>query len=171
MIVVSDTTPLNYFVLIGQQHTLPDLFGRVVTSPAVIVELTRPKTPPAVKTWASAPPAWLEVKAPTATLRDSRLGPGEAEAIALALELNADILLIDDRDGVAAAQKLGILITGTLGVIEMAAERGLLSLPDAIAALRQTTFRGPEELINELLRHDQERRSKRKRRKRRDSEQ
>lgn len=80
------------------------------------------------------------------------------EAIALAQELSADALLLDDRDGVAAARKLGLFVTGTLGVLDMAAERTLLSLPNAVAALRQTTFRGPDRLFEDLLRRDERRR-------------
>ncbi len=158
MIVVSDTSPLNYLVLIRQEHVLPTLFGRVIAPPAVITELCRLKAPTEVRTWASAPPGWLEVRTPAKVVSLSRLGPGEMEAIALAQELSADALLLDDRDGVAAARRLGLFVTGTLGVLEMAAERTLLSLPNAVAAPRQTTFRGPDGLFEDLLRRDERRR-------------
>jgi predicted nucleic acid-binding protein len=85
------------------------------------------------------------------------LGPGESQAIALALEINADALFIDERDGTKAARKLGLFATGTLGVLEMAAKRGWLSLPDAIDALHKTAFRCPEKIIEELLRNDEHR--------------
>jgi len=168
MIVVSDTSPLNYLVLIGQEQVLPTLFGQVIAPPAVVTELTRLKTPVAVKAWASTPPAWLEVRAPSASrVRIAGLGPGESEAISLAQELHADALLIDERDGTKAARRLGLFVTGTLGVLEMAAKRGFLSLRNAIHALRQTTFRCPEAIIEELLQNDQRRHVRPKGRRRR----
>ena len=62
MIVIADTTPLNYLVLIGQAELLPRLFGRVLIPPAVWTELNDPETPKAVKTWLTDPPAWLQVQ-------------------------------------------------------------------------------------------------------------
>jgi predicted nucleic acid-binding protein len=59
------------------------------------------------------------------------LDPGERAAIILAEEIHADLLLIDDREGVAAAREKGFRVAGTLTVLAMAGERGLLSLPDA----------------------------------------
>jgi predicted nucleic acid-binding protein len=56
MIVVSDTSPLNYLVLIGEVDLLPKLFAKVYIPPSVIEELTRLKTPDVVRTWAQSPP-------------------------------------------------------------------------------------------------------------------
>ncbi len=159
MIVVSDTSPLNYLILIGQDHILPALFGQVFAPPAVVAELKRSKASALVGAWADNPPAWLEVRAPRTVPAGSELGPGETEALALAQELQADVLLIDERDGVAAAKRLNLFVTGTLGVLTLAAEKGLLSFADAISALRRTTFRAPEKLIEELLRRDTQRRA------------
>lgn len=159
MIVVSDTSPLNYLLLIGQVDVLPTLFGRVLAPPAVVTELLRAKAPDVVKQWAKTPPTWLEVKAPATVAIQGRLGPGETEAIALAQEMHADTLLMDDRDGVAAAQRMGLSVTGVLGVLRLASEYRLLDLAQAFAALRQTTFRGPEEIMDRLLRDDTSRKS------------
>lgn len=87
------------------------------------------------------------------------LGAGENEAIAIARELNADFLLIDERKATVAAMRRGLQVVGTLTVLALAAERNLLDLSSAIAALRQTTFREPEDLIAELLARDDQRRS------------
>lgn len=159
MIVVSDTSPLNYLVLIHQDHILPALFGRVLVPPAVIAELATSKAPMAVAQWVNDPPQWLEIQAPQSPQHLFGLAPGETEAIALAEELQADVLLMDERDGVAAARSRNLFVTGTLGVLAVAAERGLLSLPDAIAALQKTNFRAPASVVNELLRRDAKRRS------------
>jgi predicted nucleic acid-binding protein len=157
MIVVSDTSPLNYLILIRQDHVLPALFGRVIAPPAVMAELEHPATPPAVRAWATSPPVWLEIRRPAAIDPGLRVGPGEAEAISLARELSADALLIDERKGLTIAHQMGIFVTGTLGVLEIAAEKGLTRLPDAIAALRQTSFRVSESLLNEALARDADR--------------
>ncbi len=159
MIVVSDTSALNYLVLIGQDHVLPTLFNRVVTSPAVLAELKRVKAPIEVRAWANNCPAWLEVRLPGSLIPDAGLGPGEIEAISLALELQADLLLMDERDGTAEARRRGLVVTGTLGVIELAAEAHLLSLPDAFDALSKTTFRAPKLLIDNILARDKQRRT------------
>ena len=146
MIVVSDTSPLNYLLLIGHSDVLPKLFGRVLTPPAVIAELLHEKSPTLVRAWATAPPPWLEVRAPAQIDVSMDLGPGEGEAISLARELAADAVLIDERQGAAVAKQSGIFVVGTLGVLVVAADKGLLALPQAIAALRQTSFRASEEV-------------------------
>ena len=68
-LVVSDTTPLNYLILIGHVEVLPRLFGTLLVPPAVIQEMHHPKTPPEVAAWARHLPSWLEVT--TALLRAS----------------------------------------------------------------------------------------------------
>ena len=87
MIVVSDTSPLNYLVLIGHVDVLPTLFDRIVTPPAVIAELLHPSTPQIVHAWAMTPPSWLEIIPPSLIDSSLNLGRGEAEAISVALEL------------------------------------------------------------------------------------
>jgi predicted nucleic acid-binding protein len=159
MIVVSDTSPLNYLVLIGADGLLPSLFGKVLTPPEVLGEMQHPKAPAQVSAWARQPPAWLEVRSPRNLPAFPGLGPGESAAIALAQECQAAAILIDERDGTAVARQLGLVVTGTLAVLCLAAEKDLLSLPDAFAALRQTTFRGPAMLMDELLRINSERRA------------
>ncbi len=99
MIVVSDTTPLNYLILIESAHVLPALFGRVYAPPAVIRELSHPRSPERVRQWGDSPPGWLTVQGPTHTDPSLKLGPGETEAIALAQELKADWVLLDERKG------------------------------------------------------------------------
>jgi predicted nucleic acid-binding protein len=89
MIVIADTTPLNYLALIGQQQLLPALFGQVIIPEAVLRELQAVATPPAVQQWLATAPAWLETRkstsAPDSAL--SHLDEGEREAIQLAEEL------------------------------------------------------------------------------------
>ncbi len=75
------------------------------------------------------------------------LGDGEREAIVLAQELHADIVLIDEGDGRREAQRRALTMTGTLGVLERAAIRGLIDLPRVLARLQSTTFRARPELF------------------------
>src|SRR5712691_5301164 len=109
-VIVSDTTPLNYLVLIEAIDLLPGIYRRVLIPPAVWVELAQPRTPEPVLKWLARSPSWLEVTkpmlVPDRTL--SHLDDGEAQAIALALEHRADLLLLDERDGTAAARARGL---------------------------------------------------------------
>lgn len=86
MIIISDTSPLNYLVLIGQVERLPDLYGQVIIPQAVLDELQAEQTPEGVHAWLMSAPAWLKVQ-PLTGAADSQLdylGPGEREAITLA---------------------------------------------------------------------------------------
>ena len=152
MIVVTDTSPLNYLILVGSVDVLPRLFSDVYTAPEVLRELTDPRAPPAVRAWAGSPPAWLRVLAPSTRLPDTaRLDPGEADAISLAKELTAAAVLIDERKGRRVAERLGLVVVGTLAVIELAAERKLLELRPVLDALQKTTCRIPDGFIEAAL--------------------
>jgi len=154
-LVVSDTGPINYLVLIGHIEVLPLLFHKIIMPLAVRDELMDPNAPSAVREWIISPPAWLEMRElPAHSFDDDSLaglGKGEREAITLAATLHADLLLMDDRAGVKAALRKGFDTTGTIGILNLAAKRGLLDLRDAFARLRRTSFRYPEDLIQNLL--------------------
>jgi predicted nucleic acid-binding protein len=62
MIIVSDTSPLNYLILIGYQDVLPTLFGQIIIPQAVFDELSHAKTPAPVQKWLGTKPVWLEVR-------------------------------------------------------------------------------------------------------------
>jgi predicted nucleic acid-binding protein len=155
VIVVADTSPLRYLILIEYVHVLPALYGHVVVPPAVIGELNQERTPDLVKTWLSNMPEWLRVRAPMQALaaRQPALGAGEREAIALAAELSADALLMDDRDARQEARKLGVPVLGTLRVLADASEHGFADLSMAFERLRRTNFRASEPLMKRLLEH------------------
>lgn len=153
MIVVADTSPLNYLVLIGQIELLPQLYGEVLIPKAVREELSATDAPESVRNWIGGKPSWLKVETLTEPLAAEllELHQGEAEAIALAEKLAATLLLIDEREGREAAARRGLSITGLLGVLRDAAGRGLIDLPDALADLSRTTFRAAPKLIQTLL--------------------
>ena len=116
MIVVSNTTPLNYLILIESTHVLPR-FRPSVCSVRGDRGVSHPRSPETVRTSASTPPVWITIQDPTHA-GPSKLGRGETAAIALALELQADRLLIDDRDGTKQAVRSGLQVVGTLGILE-----------------------------------------------------
>jgi predicted nucleic acid-binding protein len=80
-----------------------------------------------------------------------RVGKGERQAIILAIALHADLLLMDDREGVRAALNKGLDTTGTIGILNLDVKRSLLDLADAFARLRRTSLRYPEDLMQKLL--------------------
>jgi predicted nucleic acid-binding protein len=154
MIVVADTSPLNYLILIDCDNLLPQLYGRVVVPTAVMQELGHSEAPSPVKAWLTRVPAWINVtsvqSAPCAEL--AFLGLGEQEAIQLAAEKHAALLLIDERKGRFEAKRRGLRTTGTLGVLLSAGE---LRLIDAEAAYRrllsETSFRTSAALEEQFL--------------------
>ena len=154
--IVADTTPLNYLVLIQVADILPSLYGKVLIPPAVKAELAHANTPDVVRTWISQPPSWLEIvnlKKPV-DLALSHLDAGEQEAISLASELQASLLLMDERDGVAVARGRGLKVVGTLSVLDLAATRGFVDLQTMFDRLRETTFRSPQRLMASMLEQD-----------------
>jgi predicted nucleic acid-binding protein len=153
MILVADTSPLNYLIQIDCIEVMERLYSQVIIPQAVYRELSAPETPQNVRTWLLAQPAWVEVR-PLVGSRDPTLeylGPGEQEAIQLAEHLRADAVLIDDKKGRAEAAKRNLPVIGTLGVLAAAAEKGWLELPVVISRLRQTNFHASPQILKILL--------------------
>jgi len=154
MIVVADTTPLNYLILIGHINVLGPIYSHVIIPPAVQDELLSSFAPAAVRSWISNPPRWLEIRTPgrMAASLHPKLDEGEREAISIAHEGGEDsLLLIDDLLGRQEATRLGLNIIGTLGVLEQAHERGLLDIREAIEQLKTTNFNGTDALYKRFL--------------------
>ena len=153
-LVVADTGPLNYLVLIDAIELLPKLFEKVLAPEVVRAELLNQDAPAVVRAWAAQPPGWLDVRLVSSSIDDPAwraLDIGEREALALARTLGAELVLMDDRAGVAAARKLGLAATGTLGVLDLSARRGLIDLADAFTRLKATSFRYRPEIMDALL--------------------
>ena len=156
MIVVSDTSPLNYLILIGEENILTKLFGSIVIPQAVSDELLDAGASSQVREWSQNLPDWVKVRhailTPTASL--DLLDRGEREAILLAQELSADLLLVDDKQARQAAVNLGIAITGTVGIVDKAARAGLIDLKIGVEKLQKTNFFISDDLLNLLLENE-----------------
>jgi predicted nucleic acid-binding protein len=150
MIVVSDTGPLAYLISIELSESLPQLYGDVYLPPTVYEELAHPQSP--VCDWIASPPAWIKVVAPEILLSDARLDQGEREAISLALEMNADGVLIDEKRGRNVARNLGLKIAGTLAVIVDGHAKELFDGVAALDRLAATNFYASAELLDEVKR-------------------
>ncbi len=152
-VVVADTGPINYLVLIGEIGLLPRLFETVRVPQIVCDELRHSRTPTLVRDWLAACPAWL-TPLPTpmvGALPLPELGDGERAALALAVSVRADLVLMDDRRGAASAREQGLIVTGTLGILDLASSRGLIDLADAFRRLKATNFRYRQDLLDALL--------------------
>jgi predicted nucleic acid-binding protein len=153
-VVVSDTSPLHYLILCGAETLLPRLFSQVVIPPTVFRELQQPNTPAPVRQWAGSLPAWAAVQTPRTINLSLDVDAGELEAICLAREINASAVLMDDRAGRNAAIHCGLAVIGTIGLLEQAAARKLLDLPQVMERLRQTNARLNPDLVKAALERD-----------------
>ena len=131
---------------------LPALYGEVHVPPAVWREVYGTLSPGPL-----AAPAWVirhtSQTPASAGFATDQLDPGEIEAIQLALELHADFLLIDESAGRRTAQRLGISVTGVLGVLATAKHRGLIpAVAPLIAKLRGAGFWLGDNIVRQVLR-------------------
>ena len=152
--VVADTGPLRYLVLTGDIALLAHLFAKVLTPERVRDELAHAEAPAAVRAWIAAPPPWLEI-CPVEDERSSddlaALDAGDRDAITLARATKTDLLPMDDQGGVVAARRRGFAVTGTLGLLDLAARKGLIDLAAAFTRLKATSFYYRQGLLDALL--------------------
>ena len=160
MRVVADTSIFNYLILLDQLALLPILYGRIIMPSVVLaVELPHPHSPAPVRAWAqhlTVIPAWLELRAPTRTPEADLLllEAGERDAVLVAQDLHADLILMDDKDGRKAAELRGLTVYGTVGVLVRAAEQGLVDLQAMFTQLLTTSFRIDERILRDALARD-----------------
>jgi predicted nucleic acid-binding protein len=135
---------------------LPELFDRVTLPQAVVNELRHAEAPAPVAAWAQSLPSWIEVKIvpamdPVFAAASFKLDAGEQEALTLAKQEKADLIILDELRARHVARQQGLKVTGTLGIIEMAAQKGLLDLADALNRLRGTSIYLSEALLQAIL--------------------
>ena len=156
MIVVSDTSPLISLAVVGYLDVLRSLYGQVIIPEVVYQEIMGgvPGLPGALEIqgleWIISHPVQNDV---VVRALQGELDPGEAEAIALAVELQADLILIDERRARAIAARLGLNVVGVLGVLVEAKHRALVPLlkPILDALITQAGFWVSQQLYERVL--------------------
>lgn len=151
MLVVADTSPIIALVQIGHVEILPDLFERVMIPPQVAAELRAGSRANIVQLFMKAPPAWLLERSPGHVESIATIDAGEEAAISLALEVGPDFLLMDEASGRREAHRRGIRVIGTIGILELAASRGLIDFEQAIQRIQKTDFWISREFLDRIL--------------------
>jgi predicted nucleic acid-binding protein len=158
-VVVADTSPVNYLILIGEIGILSQLYERIVVPEEVFAELIDADAPQVVRDWAVRYPGWIEIRTvPGLIPALMDLDAGESAAIALAGSEADALLLIDEAAGRREASRRGIPNTGTLGVLRRASIEGLVDLRSVLNRLLATNFRVSMSLVADLLAEDADRR-------------
>ena len=156
MIVVSNTSPISNLAVLGHLPLLQQVYTRIIIPTAVAEEIARVAT---IYTQAAIVPTldWIQIQQltnnePIESLREE-VDAGEAEAIALALELNADLLLIDEELGRIVASRYGLKVKGLLGVLITAKRLGriLAVKPVMDNLIVQARFRVSQQLYADVL--------------------
>jgi hypothetical protein len=158
MAVVSDTSPILALSAIGQLDLLKEQFGKVLIPEAVQTELKTDTDFRGTKDIRQAlKQGWLKVQpvenTHLAQVLAMELDYGEAESIALALETQSRIILLDEHEGRAKARALGLQPIGVLGILLRAKKDGRIdSLKQTIESLQsEVGFFIAEDLVHDIL--------------------
>jgi predicted nucleic acid-binding protein len=139
VIVVADASPVRYMVQLGLADILQVLYGSLLLPREVAEELSQENTPAAVRSWINNPILL-------------RLDAGEREALQLALDKAAVLVLVDERKGVRIARSLGLAVTGTLGILRDAHNNDLIDARVQYLRLTvETNFRHTDNLFSYFL--------------------
>lgn len=164
MLIVSDTTPIITLMKMGHLDILKHLYGKVLIPNAVYMELTGNKEFAAEASQVMGSD-FLEVEevdnelAVTILQEVSGLDAGESEAIVMANSRKADLLVMDEHKGRGVAKKMGLPITGTIGLLLKAFDEGMFTAGDikeCIEKLKETNVRISEGLFDIMREHIKE---------------
>lgn len=142
-IVIADTTCFILLENIGEFNLLRSLFSKIVTTNTIAAEFGSPL------------PEWIEIRNPKDISFQNSLDidAGEASAIALAMESENSLLILDDSKGRKTAERLNLLYTGTLGIILKVKKVGVLtSVKPIFQKIQQTNFRFSKKVLDEIYR-------------------
>jgi predicted nucleic acid-binding protein len=133
---------------------LQKLYDVVVIPQAVADELNASESPSVVRNWIANPPNWLQIEIVSASSRSGleKLDSGEQEAILLAEQIEAELIILDDKAARQIASERGLRIIGLLGIIKDAAQLGLLDLRVTFERLQEAGFWVAPSLLERLLR-------------------
>ena len=153
LIVISDTSPITNLIQIGHLSVLKSVFGQIIIPQSVYEELIEL---PSQKILLLGNTDWISVeeaqdKALLSVL-EKDLDKGEAEAIALSIEKNADLIIIDEAKGREIATDKGLKIVGLLGTLIKAKEQGyIISMKPLLESLIHLGFRVKPSLYQHIL--------------------
>jgi predicted nucleic acid-binding protein len=156
MIIVSNTSPISNLANVGQLSLMSQLYGRILIPCAVYEELLDPRAGETVIT-AVRSASWIDIQSVQnhGLVNDlrTRVNVGEAEAIALAIEVKAARLIIDERLGRQAARDFGVKITGVLGILLLAKRQKIIMEVKPIMdnLMEQANFRISSQLYADVL--------------------
>ncbi len=133
-VVIADTSCFIILSNINEIDLLQKVYGTIITTPDIVGE------------FAEYLPDWIEIKSPKdhqkQQILELQVDKGEASAITLALEIPGSTIILDDLQARILAEQLGILITGTIGVIVKAKLNGIIpSIKPLLSKIKQTNFR------------------------------
>lgn len=159
MTVVSNTSPLLNLALIERLHLIESQFGEVVVPTAVWDELTA-GSEGIDRIEAMRDRGGIRVISPRRTdlqtELDRELDRGEAAALAYAIDVDADRILLDEREGRAAARRHDVPVTGVVGILLRASAVGDVDLETELDALREAGFWIADDLYERALEIDSE---------------
>lgn len=141
-IVIADTTCFILLDKIGELDLLKKLFNNVITTTVIAAEFGNPL------------PSWIHIKGVKDIQFQATLDidVGEASAIALAIESEPSLLILDDNKGRKAARRLNLNVTGTLGLILKAKRVGVITnIKPIFDKVQKTNFRYTDTVLKEIL--------------------
>ncbi|MEQ9378484.1 MAG: DUF3368 domain-containing protein [Imperialibacter sp.] len=141
-VTVVDTSCLILLTKIEQLGLLYKLFGTITITRTIAEEYGHPL------------PKWVQIinpKEDSLKIFKAFLDAGEASAIALIMETPSSLLIIDELKGRKVAKEIGIMFTGTLGVLKLASRKGLIpNMPEVVEKIKKTDFRVSDDLLKSL---------------------
>jgi len=162
-VVVADATPLHYLILVDAVHILPRLFERIHVPAEVRDELTCEAIPALIRTWMRKSPEWLEVSLHQLFLLKimlcRRLTQVKERQLCSLLPFGPTFYSLMIARCILA-QRRGLAITGTLGVLDVASQLGLVQLQDVFVRLQKTNFRYHLHSWRRLLEEEKSRRKR-----------
>lgn len=158
--IVCNSSPIIHLAKIGELNLLKDYFQEIIIPKAVYIEcIDEGGISEDVELIKNAD--WIKVlevnDRKIVTLLQSILDDGESEAIALSLEIEADLILLDDSDAREKARLYGLKITGVIGILLRAKkDKKIISLKGYITSLKETGFYLSDNLVAEILKFSEE---------------
>jgi predicted nucleic acid-binding protein len=157
MIVISDTTPIISLIKIDRLKILEELYKKIIIPKAVydelIINIDYQDEIDIIKRCTFIQIENVEENLSVVLLqRELKLDRGESEAIVLAKNINADLIIIDERKARRIAKDVGLKVTGTLGILVEAKQQGLIKeLKSLLDELMDNNIRISRKLYMEIL--------------------